>query len=96
MKENLPEDVRKLAETLMKSGLVSSESAAVERAKASLKAQEIISKSQDKGNYFASEQEKTVDELLKDAAEKELKKEIEEASEENSIEDEEEKDSEEE
>ena len=57
MLEELPENIRKLADTLIKSGLATSQSEAIEKATATLEAQKIV----EKGQSFEN---KTVNEIL--------------------------------
>ncbi len=62
----------KLADTLKKCGLAITDSEAIEKAKASLKAQEIIKKAQER-NLSGLPKEKTINELLKEAEKEEEK-----------------------
>ena len=80
--EEPTEKIKKLAEALKLAGLASSEEDSIEKAKASLRAEEIIQKSHNKDNYFnknikvkdlikPNEEEKEaehVDEIIKQAS----------------------------
>ena len=66
MEQEISENIRKLAETLRKSGIASSELDAIEKAKQSLRAQEVVKKGQDLDNYFKNQRNRTVNDLLKE------------------------------
>lgn len=66
MEKDIPENIKKLAETLKKTGLASSDIDAIEKAKAALGAEDIVKKAQNLDNYFKFRDDQTASELLKE------------------------------